>query len=173
MTHLVVAEFSTAEALSRAAKSAAERGERAEDALTPFPVPEIWDDLAHRPKRPIGWVMVATGVCAAAAAYFMEWYSAAIDFPFISGNRPFNSWQVFLLVVFEACILFSGIAGFIAFARDCRFPSLHHPLFEVDALERATQDRFFLVFSVEDERRDTVAGLLSDLDPLSIHEVAA
>jgi hypothetical protein len=173
MRHLVVAEFATAAAMIAAARTAADRGRKPIDALTPFPVPEIWDSLTHRRKRPIGWVMVLAGATAAALAYFMQWYSATIDFPFISGNRPFNSWQVFVLVVFEACILVSGIAGFVAFARDCGLPALHHSLFEISALERASQDRFFLVFQAEGDEQKALRDMLPDLRPLSWHEVAS
>jgi hypothetical protein len=172
MTHLVVVEFATAAAMTNAATTAADRGRKPIDALTPFPVPEIWDLLTHRRKRPVGWVMVVAGATAAGLAYFMQWYSATIDFPFISGNRPFNSWQVFVLVVFEACILVAGIAGFVAFARDCRLPALHHPLFAIPALERASQDRFFLVFQAEEDEQKALRDMLPELQPLSWHEVA-
>jgi Protein of unknown function (DUF3341) len=172
MTQLVVAEFPTAAAMTIAAEAAAARGQSPIDALTPFPVPEIWHHLTHRPKRPLGWVMVAAGATAAVLAYFMQWYSASIDYPYISGDRPFNSWQVFVLVMFEACILASVIAGFVAFARDCRLPSLNHPLFEIAAIERATQDRFFLVFETGDGERNALVAFVSELRPTSTHEVA-
>jgi hypothetical protein len=172
MTHLIVAEFDTAEAMNKAAAEACERGRPAHDALTPFPVPEVMPHLTHRPKRPVGWVMVGVGALSAASIWLLQWYSATIDYPIISGNRPFNSWQIFFLVSFEACILFGGIAGFIAFARDCRFPSLYHPLFELTAIERASQDRFFLVFDAPDEFRDPTFEMLRGLKPASLHEVA-
>lgn len=172
MTHLIVAEFATAEGLTQAAQSVADSGHRAQDALTPFPLPEIWEHLAHRPKRPVGWVMFAAGLAAAIAVYFMQWFSAAIDYPIISGARPPNSWPVYLLVVFEACILFASFAGFVAYLRDCRLPSPYHPLFDIGAVERASQDRFFLVFETAEEERASVLALMPAIHPLATHEVA-
>jgi hypothetical protein len=172
MTLLIVAEFRTAEAINRAACSAAKEGFPPHDALTPFPVPELQPHLTPRPKRPIGWVMVGAGALAAGLLWFLQWYSAAIDYPIISGNRPFNAWQIFFLVSFEACILFSGIAGFVAFARDCRFPSLYHPLFQIAAIERASQDRFFLVFETPEDGRDRTFEIVRGLNPTSLNEVA-
>jgi hypothetical protein len=102
----------------------------------------------------------------------MQWYSAAIDYPVLSGGRPFNSWPVFFLVTYEACILFATIAGFIALARDCRLPSLNHPLFEIAALERATQDRFFLLFEASEQAREEVSRLVAQLQPVSTNELA-
>ena len=51
MTHIFIAEFETAEQMNRAAGSAAESGHPAEDALTPFPVPEVMEHLKERHKR--------------------------------------------------------------------------------------------------------------------------
>jgi Protein of unknown function (DUF3341) len=172
MTHIVVAEFKTAEAMLKAADSAAGQGHPPDDALTPFPLPDVMPHLKERRKRPVGWVMTAAAAAAAGAAWFMQWYSAAVDYPIISGSRPLNSWPIFFLVAYEACILFGGIAGFIAFARDCRLPSLHHPFFNITALERASQDRFFLIFETSETRRGEIAGLVTTLNPLTISEVA-
>ena len=172
MTHVFVAEFATAEAMSKAAGSAARDGHPPEDALTPFPVPEVMAHLTERRKRPVGWVMTMAAAAAAGAAWFMQWYSATIDYPIISGSRPLNSWPIFFLVAYEACILFGGIAGFFAFARDCRLPSLHHPFFSVTALERATQDRFFLIFEAAESRRDEISAVVAALNPVTINEVA-
>jgi hypothetical protein len=172
MTHIFVAEFESAEAMNNAAGRAKAQGHPADDALTPFPVPEVMEHLTERRKRPVGWVMAFAGLAAAGAAWFMQWHSAAVDYPIISGGRPFNSWPVFFLVTYEACILSGGIAGFVAFATDCRLPSLNHPLFNIDAVERASQDRFFLIFEAAEERRDEIASAVSALMPVTINEVA-
>jgi hypothetical protein len=60
--------------------------------------------------------MAFAGFSAAAFAYALEWYSAALAYPYDSGARPtLNSWAVFLLFPFELGILMAGITGFIAF----------------------------------------------------------
>jgi hypothetical protein len=172
MTHVFIAEFESAEAMNQAAQSATGQGHPPEDALTPFPVPEVMEHLKPRQKRPVGWVMTIAAAAAAGLAWLMQWYSAAVDYPIISGSRPFNSWPIFFLVSYEACILCGGIAGFIAFARDCRLPSLHHPLFNVIALERASQDRFFLIFDASENAREEVSAVVTALNPVTLNEVA-
>ena len=116
--------------------------------------------------------MTIAAAAAAAVTWLMQWYSAAVDYPLISGGRPFNSWPIFFLVSYEACILFGGIAGFIAFARDCRLPSLHHPLFNVEAIERATQDRFFLIFEASETAREEISDVVTRLSAVTLNEVA-
>src|SRR5579871_2881603 len=129
MTHLLLAEFTTAEVMNRAAGEAAQKGYPARDALSPFPVPGVLQHLSYRRSPVMGWAMAFAGGAGACIIWFVEWFSSARDYPIVSGARPLNSWEIFFIVTIEACILCAGVAGFIAFIRDCRFPALHHPLF--------------------------------------------
>ena len=137
MNHIFAAEFETAEQMKRAAGEAAAQGCPASDALSPFPVPEVMQHLVPRPKPVMGWAMAIAAACGAAIMWIVQWFSAARDYPIISGSRPLDSWEIFFIVMFEACILCSGAGGFITFIVNCRLPSLHHPLFEIPAIERA------------------------------------
>ena len=65
------------------------------------------------------------------------------------GKLALQWWQILFLVSFEACILFSGIAGFVV--RRGTAGLLYHPLFQISAIQRASQDRFFFVFEKQDE----------------------
>ena len=172
MTHLLVAEFDSAEAMNTAAGEAAGKGYPARDALSPFPVPEVMQHLSYRKKPVMGWVMALAGAVGACAMWFVQWFSAAQDYPIISGSRPLDSWQIFFIVTIEACIFCAGVGGFIVFLRDCGFPSLHHPLFDINNIERASEDRFFLIFETREDLRDRVAELVQQLRPLSTSELA-
>ncbi len=139
----LVAVFHTPEALVRAAEKMKAEGVTPEDALTPFPLDGLEGALGLQQPL-IRKPMAIAGFSAAAFAYGIEWYSAAVAYPLNSGGRPFNSWPVFLLVPFEVGILAAGITGFITFLIRCGLPSPYHPLFEVRGIERATSDRFLL-----------------------------
>ena len=172
MKHVFAAEFETAEQMKRAAGDAAAQGCPASDALTPFPVPEVMHHLIRQHKPAMGWPMAIAGACGAAIMWIVQWFSAARDYPIISGSRPLDSWEIFFIVMFEACILCSGGVGLVTMFIQCRLPSLHHPLFEIPAIERASQDRFFLVFEATDDLHDFVAERITQLQPLSLNEVA-
>lgn len=172
MNHIFAAEFGTAEQMKRAAGEAAAQGCPASDALSPFPVPEVMQHLVRQHKPAMGWPMAIAGACGAAIMWFVQWFSAAQDYPIISGGRPLDSWEIFFIVMFEACILCSGVGGLITMFVQCRLPSLHHPLFEIPAIERASRDRFFLVFEAADDLHDVVAEQITQLQPLSVNEVA-
>ena len=169
MTGFLLAEFSTAGAAMEAAWRAAEAGIPASDVLSPNPLAGIEKHLSPTPAAaPIGWVMVIAGAVGAAAGYLMQWYSAVIDYPINSGGRPLNSWSAFLIVPYETAILAAATAGVLGWLWLCGLPKLSHPLFAADAVERASQDCYLLVFSARGPLRAQIEQVVR---PRAIHEV--
>jgi hypothetical protein len=154
MSQFLVAQFDRPDAVLEAARGAFEAGMAAEDALCSTPVEGVFDCLAppHR-KKPIGWIMFVSGLVGAIAGYFMQWYSAAIDYPINSGGRPLNSWPAFLLVPYEMAILLAATIGILAWMWLCGLPRLYHPLFDLPVVERANQDRYLLIFAADPKTR--------------------
>lgn len=169
MSGYLLAEFATATQAAEAARAAFEAEHAPEDLLTPNPTEGIAECLApRRSKSPIGWVMFAAGVLGAVAGYFMQWYSAVVDYPIDSGGRPLNSWPAFLLVPYETAILSAAVIGILGWMWMCGLPKLFHPLFAAAATERAVQDRYLLVF-----QNDVALAqwINTNLDPLALHEI--
>jgi hypothetical protein len=145
VTKLLLAEFSDSSRFVEAARRAGARYQLV-DAFTPFPVEALNGLFAHRGGR-IRLAMFIGGIATAVVAYALEYYSAAIDYPYNSGGRPLNSWPAFMLVPFAVGILVAAIVGFMRFLTECRLPRLHDPLFAVEGFERASQDRFVLAIA--------------------------
>ncbi|KMO29098.1 ABC transporter permease [Methylobacterium tarhaniae] len=171
MTTPLLAEFETPDALVTAWRRATSEGHRAIDAFTPFPLEELSEAFDPAPRR-IRPAMALAGFGAAAAMYALQWWSAVHGYPLNSGGRPLHSWQVFLLVPFEVGVLAAAIAGFTAFLVTCGLPRLHHPLFVMPQLERASQDRFLLLVAPKGDpdalRRlleEAGAGLVAETHP--------
>jgi hypothetical protein len=164
----LLAEFETAHDLLKAAQVAAEAHHPPDDALTPNPVEEISKHLSspHR-EKPIGWVQFVAGAIGGCVGYAMQWYSASIDYPILSGGRPFNSWQVFVIVPYEATILFAATFGVLAWIWMCGLPKLHHPLFAAPIVRRAVQDRYLLLFPLDNETGEWIAATLV---PVAVYE---
>ena len=141
---LIIAEFRNGDDLSEAAREAHKQGFDPLDALTPCPVEEL-DDILGLDTSPIRWPMLIAALIVAAAAYSLESWSAVYAYPIDSGGRPLNSWPIFLLVPFEVGVLAAAIAGFASLLALCGLPRLNHPLFDCEAVERATDDRYFLL----------------------------
>jgi hypothetical protein len=172
MSKVLLAEFAHARGLRDAAETARRRGYRLADALTPFPVEDVAAMLHGGPSK-VRVFMFAGGFLIVALALWGQYFTAAINYPYNAGGRPLNSWPAFMLVPFATGILGASIAGFIRFLFETGLPRLHNPLFTVPGIERATQDRFFLVIAAPtiDEERREAADLLRRAGAIAVHEV--
>lgn len=172
MSKVLLAEFADVRGLRDAAAAARRRGDRLLDALTPFPIEDVAEMLDDPPSM-VRVFMFAGGLLIAAIAWGTEYYSAVIDYPYNAGGRPLNSWPAFMLVPFATGILGASIAGFMRFLFETGLPRLHFPLFAVDGIERASQDRFFLAVAAppaDGERLET-ADQLRRSGAIDVHEV--
>lgn len=172
MSKMLLAEFAHASSLREAAQAASRRGYKLLDAFTPFPVEGVAEMLDARPSK-VRLFMFAGGILIAAMAYGGEYYTAVVNYPYNAGGRPLNSWPAFMLVPFATGIFGASVAGFIRFLFETGLPRLHFPLFAVEGLERASQDRFFLAIEApesESERQDAMDGL-RNAGALTVREV--
>ena len=168
----LLAEFADAEQLRGAVLRA--RHERYADieVYSPYPVDGLTEAMGvHRGHVPFWMSLGAIG--GGGFTYWLEWYSAAVNYPIDVGGRPTFSWPAFLPAALEMTLLWAVLAGVLAILIGNRLPRVHHPLFAVRAFERATGDRFFLLLSSSDPRFEPRRALefLQTLSPLSISEV--
>jgi hypothetical protein len=169
MSEYLLAEFDSARDAKDAARKAAEAGRAPQDVLSHMPIEGIAGYLAHPQSPPVGWVMFIAGALGALIGYFMQWYSAVVAYPVISGNRPMNSWPAFLLVPYEITILSAAVVGLLAWMWMCGLPKPYHPLFFAKITGRAVQDRCYLL--VFPRNAELAAWIAEDLKPRQIHEV--
>jgi hypothetical protein len=143
MTSILLAEFSDADALLRAARNTRDAGYRVLDAFSPFAV-EGLPEAIETPRSHIRVAMFIGGITVAALAYATEWYSAVINYPINSGGRPLNAWPAFMLFPFAIGIFGAAVFGLTAFFIQSGLPRLHHAFFSVPGFERVSQDAFVL-----------------------------
>ena len=161
MSALLVADFDDAGTLVKAARWAKSAGYPLADAFSPFPLDGMPEILGETSTRLRVWMFVG-GLAVAALAYGTEYWSAVYDFPIDSGGRPLHSWPAFVLFPFAIGIFGAALTGFIGLLATCGLPRLHHPLFDINGFERATQDRFMLALhapAIDSDKRTTVAWL--------------
>ena len=174
MTRPRLAAFTDADALVAAVDLMYREGFAVADALTPFPVPELTRrlDASTRIMRP---AMALFGFGTAILFVALQVYSQAYAYPLNSGGRPLASWAVYYLVPFETGVLAAALAGFAVLLWRCDLPRLHHPLFAVPGVERATQDRFILVVDgpADEDAGRRLRDALLDAGALSVGEVGS
>jgi hypothetical protein len=162
----LMAEFETAEELLEATRRTWQAGYREMDAYTPYPVEGLPRALGQT-STDVPFVVLLAGIVGAAAGFFMQYWSMAVDYPFNIGGRPTNSWPVFIPVAFEMLILIASFGAFLGMLFLNGLPRPHHPVFNVPAFARASQDRFFLCIEATDPQFDMVqtADFLSTMNP--------
>ena len=161
--HGLVGAFSSGAALLEATRKAYEAGYRRMDAYSPVPVEELAEAMGRRGTG-IPLIVLLGGLTGGFTGWFMQWFSATYDYPFNIGGRPFNSWPMFIPIIFELTVLFAAVSGTLGMLFLNGLPRLHHPIFQAPGIERATLDRFFLCLEASDPRweREATRRFLED-----------
>jgi len=169
--YAVLAEFSDPAALLEAVRACRARY-RDVDAYTPYPIDGLAELLGfHRNAVPLCTLL--GGLVGGAGAYFLQWYSAVIDYPINAGGRPLHSWPAFIVPTFELTVLGACLAAFLGMLVLNGLPRLHHPIFGAADFDLATRNRFFVGIRATDAAFDPgdAHTFLQALHPLRIIEV--
>jgi hypothetical protein len=145
----LLAEFDRPEDVLEAARRAYEHGYRMMEAYTPFPVEGLAETLGFR-RNGIAAVVLLGGLVGGISGFFMQWYSAVVNFPLNVGGRPFNSWPAFIPITFEMTILVAALAAVFGMLGLNGLPRPHHPVFNVPSFALASRNRFFLCIQARD-----------------------
>lgn len=172
-TYGLMAEFTTAQQLYDALVRTKEEGYRALDAFSPFPVEEIAHEVADHKKSLVSPIVLVMGLTGAATGFGLQVFASAIDYPINIGGRPTVSWPAFIPITFEMTVLFAAFSAVIGMLLLNGLPRPYHPVFNVPAFERASQDRFFLLIESEDPKFDAeiTRGFLEGLGSNEVSDV--
>lgn len=168
----LVAEFKSADALLAAAREVHRRGYTRIEAYSPFPVDGLAEAIGFRRNR-IAPITFIGGLIGGVSGYFLQWYSAVIDYPLNIGGRPLHSWPMFIPVTFELTVLGAALAAFFGVIISNRLPDVSYPLFKAPDFDLAMRNRFFLCLRSDDPHfeRERAAALLDSFDPIRCSEV--
>lgn len=168
----LMAEFASAETLLVSARRTYAEGYREIEAYSPFPVEGLSEAIGFTSNR-VPLLTLLGGILGAAIGYFIQWYSAVIDYPLNVGGRPLNSWPAFILVTFELAMLGAALAAVFGMLLLNGLPRLSHPVFNARNFDLATRNRFFLGIKANDPLfdGDVTRRFLESLRPLNVAEV--
>ena len=164
-------EYDSMDGVIEAARKTKAAGYEAVEAYSPMPSHELIHVLGH--KSYLANLIFCGGCFGATLGFTVQTFANVIHYPWNIGGRPDFSWPPFIIITFELMVLFSALTATFGMILLNGLPRHHHPLFEVEAFERASQDRFFLVIHSGDAKFDMqdTKTFLSGLDPLSLAEV--
>ena len=138
-------------AASTRPRARARGGYRNVEAYAPFSVEGLAEALGFARNR-VALITLLGGILGGAGIYFLQWYSAVIDYPINIGGRPLHSWPAFIPATFECTVLGAALAAFFGMLILNGLPRLHHPVFNAPDFDLATRNRFFLCIEAADGR---------------------
>lgn len=171
-TYALMAEFAVAEKLLDGARRAHAEGYRQIEAYTPFAIEGLSEAIGFRSNR-VPLIVLLGGIIGGAGGYFLQWYSAVVDYPINSGGRPFHSWPAFIPATFEMTVLGAALAALFGMLILNGLPRLSHPMFNAPDFDLASRNRFFLCIKISDPRFDVrnTREFLDSLLPMKVSEV--
>ena len=168
----LMAEFDTPQELVSAALKTHGAGYKQIDAFSPFPIEGLADAIGFH-KNYVSLVVLICGIIGGLSGYLLQYYVAVISYPTNIGGRPYHSWPSFIIVTFELTILFGGISAAVGMLALNGLPQPYHPVFNVPAFSKASDNKFFLVVSSTDPKYDAARtrDFLKGLAPRAVSEV--
>jgi hypothetical protein len=175
---LYLAEYGTPNAIAQAAMKVRDAGYQKWDCHTPYAMHGMDEAMGLKPTR-IGFISFFFGMFGLALAVFMMQYTNAFSFnllnigsgyPLIVGGKPPGAFPSMVPIIFELGILLCGLATLFGLLHIIKLPMLHHPIFESDRFEAATDDRFFISIEAGDQKFDLerTRALLEATSPISL-----
>ena len=168
----IMADFGGPEEVVRAAERAHAAGYRRMDAYSPMPVDGLAEAIGFK-KNGMAPLVFCGGLLGGLTGYFMQWYSAVVDYPVDIGGRPLHSWPSFIPITFEMTILCAALTAVFGMLGLNGLPRPYHPVFNVDRFAEASRAGFFLCIQSEDPQFDPVRtrDFLRSLQPREVHDV--
>lgn len=151
----LLAEFETVPAVLDAVAQVRAAGYTAFDVHTPIPIHGLDEAMGIKMSR-LPWLVFAGGAAGATGGLLLQWWTNAVDYPFIISAKPFFGLPAAIPVTFELAVLLAAIAAFTGMLVANGLPQFYHPLFKVERFRRASGDRFFISVEARDPKFDAV-----------------
>ena len=174
-TYGLLVEFDNVDDLIEGAETVRDAGYTKWDAHTPFVVHGLDRAMGIKPTF-LPFLVLVGGFVGLAGGIGLQWWTNAVDYPFLISGKPLFSLPANIPVAFETTILIAAITALVGMLGLNRLPQLYHPLFTSNRFRKATDDRFFISIEASDPIFDaeTTRELLEGLDGrLSLEEVVS
>lgn len=149
----LLVEFDDVQRWLDAARRVREAGYTRFDAMSPCPVHGIDKAMGVRATR-LPWIVLGCGLAGATTGFLLQWWTNAVNYPFIIGGKPFLSLPSDIPIMFELTILFAAFGAVLGMLGLNRLPELYHPAFRSERFRRVTSDRYFILIDATDPRYD-------------------
>lgn len=149
----ILAEYDSPQAIFHACEQIRDAGFKRFDSYTPFAVHNLDKAMGLGPSK-LPWLVLIAGTTGAIFAMGFMIYISAYYYPLNIGGKPTWSIPAFIPVTFEVTVLFSGLTAVFGMLALNGLPRFHHPLFNIPAFAKVTDDRFFVMIDADDKKYD-------------------
>ena len=127
----MLARFPSADTLTEAVTDLRQQGYRKLDAFSPFPIHGLSKKLGlgRSPLPPVVFVAGALGLLLSLGGIL---YLNVIEYPLITGGKPYAAVQPITPILFEVMILFAALATVGGLLKLTGLPFFGHPLLKVE-----------------------------------------
>lgn len=150
---LYLAEYETPNALAHAAEKVRDAGYKVWDCHTPYPLHGL-DEAMGLPPTKLGFISFICGMTGLSLGFLMMYWMNGVDYPIIIGGKEPYSFPSMVPILFECSILLTGFGTLFGMLGLNKLPRHHHPVFESDRFDAATDDKFFISIEAGDEKFD-------------------
>lgn len=169
----LMAEFRDEESFVEAIRQTRGEGYSRMDAYSPFPVDGAAEALDFR-RTWVPPITLFAGIVGGMGGYMLQYWCMALAYPGLNiGGRPPNSWPYYIPITYEMVILFAAWLTLLGMFALNGLPRPYHPVFNVPAFARASQDRFFVAVEAADPRfdYDATRRFLERLSPGRVYDI--
>ena len=149
----LLARFPSADKLTEAVTDLRQQGYRKLDAFSPFPIHGLSKKLGlgRSPLPPLVFVAGVLGLLMSLGGIL---YLNVMEYPLITGGKPYAAVQPIIPILFEVMILCAALATVGGLLKLTGLPFFGHPLLKLAAFRRVTADGFFLFVDAHDAQFD-------------------
>ncbi len=148
-TYGYIVEFDDIDLFLNSVEKVRDAGFTRWDAHTPFVVHGLDDAMGIKPTI-LPYLVFGGGLTGTLAGIGLQWWTNAVDYPFLISGKPYFSLPANIPIAFEMTILFAALTSLIGMLALNGLPQLHHPLFTSRRFRRVTNDRFFISVEADD-----------------------
>jgi len=156
--YAIGAEFDGPKSIYAAAEKIRDRGFKGWDCYTPYYVHGLDKAMGLR-KSFVGLFTFFGGLSGLVGGFLLVTITSVYVYPMDTQGKPYFSLTGFVPIIDLLMIILSAAISIVGMTILSGLPRLHHPLWEWDAFNRATHDKFFIVIEANDPRFNEKASI--------------
>jgi hypothetical protein len=162
--YAVAAEFAGPTQLYHAAEKVRDLGFKWWDCYTPYYIHGLDRAMGQR-KSLVPFFTLMGGLSGLVGGFLLVVITSVYVYPIDTQGKPYFSLPAFVPILDLLMIILSAIMSIAGMTTLSLLPRLHHPLWEWDLFNRATNDKFFVVIEANDPKfsEKTTTDLLRQL----------